>query len=82
MTTLIARMRGGRCSPLQRIEAAVCRWARFRAAVRLRRARLPGTRSTSQPEQVAELGAGVFAGLQQRDHVGFLPGIQFGLLAP
>ncbi len=26
--------------------------------------------------------AGVFAGLQQVDHMGFLPGIQFGLLTP
>jgi hypothetical protein len=33
-------------------------------------------------EQVAELGAALFAGLQQGDHVGFLQWVQFGLFAP
>ena len=42
----------------------------------------PVNRRPGHSEWIAEFGGGVFAGLQQRDQVGFLAGVQFGLLAP
>jgi hypothetical protein len=42
----------------------------------------PVHRRPRNAEQVAGLSAGVFAGLHQGDQTGFLPRIQFGLLAP
>ena len=75
----IARMRGGRYSPLRRIEAAVCRWVRFRAASR---SASRYTVDLATPNRSPSSALEYSPDFNNATMWAFCRGFQFGLLAP